>query len=425
MGAEQAGFEDGTYSFRMDLPIPAYLMALAIGDLEFSQLGERTGVWAEPSVLAPAAREFSDTEQLVDTVERLYGRYLWGRYDLLILPPSFPFGGMENPRLTFVTPTVIAGDKSLVSLISHELAHSWSGNLVSNATWSDFWLNEGFTTYLENRVQEAVYGREQAEMEQVIDRRELSKELNEFPERAQILHIDLTGRDPDEGTTRVPYIKGALLLRQLEQVFGRPIFDAFLKAYFDHFAFQSITTTQALDYMQRELLNAYPIEAKHIPIAEWVYQPGLPPCAPVAHSERLERVANLSQEWQSGRIAAAAIPADSWRTQEWLEFLQVLSRPVRKEQMSELDRAFRLTETGNFEILQEWLLLSIESDYEIAYARLEEFLLEVGRVRYIKPLYAELMTTPEGQRAARAIYAKARPGYHPIAEIALDKIVMP
>ena len=242
----------------MTTPIPPYLIALAVGDLQFSEVGPRTGVYAEASVLSKAAWEFADMEKMVAAVEKLYGPYRWGRYDLLILPPSFPFGGMENPRLTFATPTVIAGDKSLVALVSHELAHSWSGNLVTNATWSDFWLNEGFTTYIENRIQEAIYGREQALMEQVLDRRELEKELAELDKPDQILHIDLKGRDPDEGTTDVPYIKGALLVRQIEQTFGRERFDDYLKRYFDRFAFQSITTATMLDYMQHELFDKQP-----------------------------------------------------------------------------------------------------------------------------------------------------------------------
>ncbi|MBV9404676.1 MAG: M1 family metallopeptidase [Acidobacteriaceae bacterium] len=425
MSAERCGSENNEYSFRMNLPVPAYLIALGIGDLAFAPLGARTGVWAEPPVVASAAREFSDAEHLVETVEQLYGPYLWGRYDLLILPPSFPFGGMENPKLTFATPTIIAGDKSLVSLVSHELAHSWSGNLVTNATWSDFWLNEGFTTYIENRIQEVIYGREQALMEQVIDRRELSKEMAGLSPRDQILHIDLAHRDPDEGTTRVPYIKGALLLRLMEQVFSRPVFDQFLKRYFAHFAFQSITTADALQYFQRELFDSFPSQAAQISIREWVYEPGLPASAPVAHSERLDTVARLARRWQAGEISAGEIPHTGWRTQEWLEFLQVVDRPLGADQMAALDDAFRLTQNGNFEVLDEWLLMSIESAYQPAASRLEQFLLSLGRMRYIKPLYIELMKTPAGASRARQVYAQARPGYHPIAQIALDKIVQP
>ena len=423
MSARSEGIEDGFYRFLMDLPIPAYLVAIAIGEIDFRSLGPRTGVYAEPMLLDATASEFSDLERLLAAVEGLYGPYRWGRYDVLVLPPSFPFGGMENPVITFATPTIIAGDKSLIGLISHELAHSWSGNLVTNATWRDFWLNEGFTTYIENRIQEEVYGREQALMEQVLDRRELEKELAEFEPRDQILHIDLAGRDPEDGTTRVPYIKGALFVRQMEEAFGRPVFDRFLMAYFEHFAFRSITTEEALAFIRRELFERYGSADKQIPIDEWVFGPGLPASAPTAISAPLEQISEAAGAWIAGMFDAAAIPGRTWNTQEWLEFLQVLPRPLTLAKISELDAAWNLTATGNYEILDEWLQMAIESRYEPADQRLESFLINVGRMKYLKPLYKELMKTPEGRARAHHIYAKARSGYHPIAQTAIDKIV--
>jgi aminopeptidase N len=427
MSADRKGATGGVHHFAMELPVPAYLIALAVGDLSFAEVGPRTGVYAEPSVLAKAAWEFADMEKMVEAVEKLYGPYRWGRYDLLILPPSFPFGGMENPRLTFATPTVIAGDRSLVGLVSHELAHSWSGNLVTNATWSDFWLNEGFTTFIENRIQEAVYGREQALMEQVLARRELNRDLAQFTAPNQILHIDLTGRDPDEGTTHVPYVKGSLLLRQMEQVFGREAFDAYLKKYFDHFAFQSISTTTMLEHLQRELFDSQPALAAQIPIHQWIYEPGLPAQAPMAVSGELQRVSQIARDYASGsskteRLETSGWNTAAWSSQEWLEFLQILP-PPSADQMAQLDHAFNLTDSGNYEVLDQWLQMSIKADYRAAYPRIEAFLLEVGRQRFIKPLYVELMKTPDGQNRARAIYAKARERYHPIAQTAIDKIV--
>jgi leukotriene-A4 hydrolase len=423
MSADHKGISGGVHHFAMELPIPSYLIALAVGGIAFAATGPRTGVYAEPSMLPRAAKEFEDTEKLVEAVERLYGPYRWGRYDLLVLPPSFPFGGMENPRLTFATPTVIAGDKSLVGLVSHELAHSWSGNLVTNATWSDFWLNEGFTTYIENRIQEAVYGREQALMEQVLARRELDQELATFDKRDQILHIDLKGRDPDDGTTEVPYIKGALFLRQIEETFRRPAFDAFLKRYFDHFAFQSITTATALTYLQRELFDKHADLAAKVPVHEWVYEPGLPASAPKAVSERLETVAKQARDWASGKLPISEIGSKHWSTQEWLEFLQVLPEPLSREQMDHLNKAFHLTGTGNDEILDQWLKMVVKANYQPAYPRLKAFLMEVGRMKMIRPLYSELMKTPDGTKFAREVYAQARSGYHPIAQTAMDKIV--
>jgi len=423
MSAESEGVENGVHRFRMKLPVPAYLIAIAIGEIAFRPAGPRTGIYAEPSMLDAAAREFSDLGQLVATVERLYGPYRWGRYDVLVLPPSFPFGGMENPIVTFATPTIIAGDKSLISLVSHELAHSWSGNLVTNATWSDFWLNEGFTTYIENRIQEEVYGREQATMEQVLDRRELEKELSEFQPRDQVLHIDLSSRDPDDGTTQVPYVKGALLLRQMEAVFGRPAFDNFLKSYFEHFAFRSITTEEALAFIRRELFDRYRGQGKDVPIEEWVFAPGLPAVVPKAFSALLQHASEVARAWIAGTIDASAIPGQMWNTQQWLEFLQVLGRPLPLAKVSELDAAWNLTSTGNYEILDEWLQIAIESEYEAAYPHLDSFLNSVGRMKFLKPLYKSLMKTEKGRARAREIYARARPGYHPIAQTAIGKIV--
>jgi hypothetical protein len=311
---------------------------------------------------------------------------------------------------------VIAGDKSLVSLVSHELAHSWSGNLVTNATWRDFWLNEGFTTYLENRIQEEVYGREQALMEQALDRREIEKDLREFAPADQILHIDLVGRDPDEGCTHVPYIKGALFLRQIEYALGRPAFDQFLKSYFNHFAFRSITTAEALEYLRGEL-------APRVPIEEWVFEPGLPQSTPRAISSRLEGSAAAAQKFGQDDVLAADLPSARWNTQEWLEFLRVLPRPLAARKLEELDRASDLTKTGNYEILDEWLLMAIESGYEPAFPRLERFLLEIGRTKLLKPLYGALMKTDEGTVLAHGIYGRARAGYHTITRTALEKIL--
>ena len=420
---------DGDYSFRMRQPIPSYLIALAVGDLRFRSLGRRTGVYAEPQVIARAARELSDTERMVVATERLYGPYRWGRYDILVLPASFPYGGMENPRLTFATPTILAGDKSLVSLIAHELAHSWSGNLVTNATWRDFWLNEGFTTYLERRIQEAVYGRARSEMEATLGLRDLNEVITSLEDRDEILHIDLKGRDPDEGSNDIPYEKGALFLRHLEETFGRARFDQFLKSYFNHFAFQSITTEQFVAYLKQNLLDKYPALAARVPVDEWINKPGIPASAPRPTSPAFARVEQQAKRWLSREIGAARIPAARWTTQEWLHFLKFVQEHFERigtagsppaSPMAELDRAFNLTRSGNSEVAFQWLLMSIRNRYEPARSRLEEFLLSVGRRKFIRPLYQELAKTPEGKQRACDIYRRARPTYHPIAVTSID-----
>lgn len=413
----------GVYEFNMPQAIPPYLIALAVGDIAFKPLSNRTGVYAEPSTLAKAAKELEDTEKMVAATEQLYGPYRWGRYDILVLPPSFPYGGMENPRLTFATPTILAGDKSLVSLIAHELAHSWSGNLVTNATWRDFWLNEGCTTYLERRIIEALYGREREEMEAVLGRQTLERLLKELEPRDQILHIDLTGRDPDDGSTEVPYEKGALLLRQLEETFGRARFDEFLKGYFDHFAFQSITTADFVAYLKKNLLDAEPQLAARIPLDEWINKPGLPATAPQPKSEAFAQIEAQANEWLQGKRPAAQLPVKDWSTQQWLHFLRFLPAQLSKAQLEELDRAFKLTQSGNAEIAHVWLLMAIRNNYTAADARLAEYLKSIGRQKLIRPLYEELVKTPAGRERALQIYKEARSGYHPIAVTAVDKVV--
>jgi leukotriene A-4 hydrolase/aminopeptidase len=426
MSAAQADADKrlpGVYKFEMPQAIPPYLMALAAGDIAFKPLGNRAGVYTEPAMLEKAAREFEDTEKMIVATEKLYGPYRWDRYDILVLPPSFPIGGMENPRLTFATPTILAGDKSLVSLIAHELAHSWSGNLVTNATWRDFWLNEGFTTYLERRVTEAIYGREREEMEAALGLQSLKKEMEELPDADEILHVDLTGRDPDEGFTLVPYEKGALFLRLLEETFGRERFDQFLKGYFERFAFQSITTGDFIAHLKQNLLDPNPQLAAKIPLEEWLYKPGLPASAPKPQSDAFAKVEAQAKEWLEGKTPAAKLRTKQWTTHEWLHFLRFLPQQLTANQLKELDQAFGLTKIGNAEIAHQWLLISIRNNNATAYPRLEEYLTSIGRQKLIKPLYEELVKTAEGKERALKIYAKARPGYHPIAQTAMDKIV--
>jgi leukotriene-A4 hydrolase len=425
MGAdrEPEARRTGCYRFRMPEPIPAYLIALAVGDLDFQATGRRTGVYAEPSLLAKAAREFAGTERMLQAAEDLYGPYQWGRYDILVLPPSFPFGGMEIPKVSFITPTMIAGDQSLVSLVAHEMAHSWSGNLVTNATWSDFWLNEGFTTYIEQRIVEKVYGRERAEMEEVLRRRELEAEMAGLPPRDRVLHIDLDGRDPDEGSTLVPYEKGALFLKSLELATGRQRFDSFLNSYFRHFAFQSITTAQVIEYIEMELLNGDRKLAESLRLREWIYEPGLPASAPKAESPALASVEQMAARWVAGKIQAEALAQAGWSTHELLHFLDALPMDLGADRMMELDRYFAFTSSGNSEVLRRWLAMSVRNRYPPADAALKDFLITVGRRKHIKPIYEELVKSAEGRLRARAIYAQARPRYHPITQAAIDAVI--
>ncbi len=415
---------DGVYHFNMPQPIPAYLLALAVGDLVFKSFDKRTGVYAEPVTIDKAVYEFVDLPKMVDAAEKLYGPYAWRQYDLIVLPPSFPFGGMENPRLTFATPTILAGDRSLTSLVAHELAHSWSGNLVTNATWNDFWMNEGFTVYFENRIMEALYGKDFADMQRILGQEGVKGTMTELGDTNADTHLklNLDGRDPDDGVTDVAYEKGNNLLLVIEREVGREKFDAFLKKYFAEHAFKTITTEQFLEYYKTNLIKDDSAEAKRIDIEKWIYGPGLPDNYVHISSSRFAEVDKQVEEWKKG-AAPSKLSAKNFTTNEWLRFLNTLPDSMSIAQMKELDDAFHFTNTGNSEILFAWFEHVIPSKYEVAYSSLENFLTNVGRRKFVKPLYSAMIKTVEGKEMAKKIYAKARPNYHSVTANTIDEIL--
>ena len=414
----------GIYEFNMPQRIPSYLLALTVGDLEFRATGPRTGVYSEPAMVEKAAWEFGETEKMIEAAEKLYGPYRWGRYDLNILPPSFPWGGMENPRLTFATPVVIVGDRSLVSLVAHELAHSWSGNLVTNATWDDFWLNEGFTTYFDHRIMEAVYGKEYDDMLSVLSVQDLQKEVRELgPTNSDTqLKTDFTGRDPEDTATQIPYEKGQFFLRTIEQAVGRPRFDAFLKGYFDHFAFQSITTEDFLDYLREHLIRGDKTLEESLRIQDWVYKPGLPSNMVKVRSTALEKVDEQMREWVEGK-SLNAVDTSKWSTQHWMHFIRMIPENVGADKMKELDSAFHFSHSQNAEILHEWLLQVIARQYKPAYSAIERLLEMSGRRKYVKSIFTALIRTPDGLRFARGFYGKLRPRYHAVTRDIGDRLL--
>ncbi|PIB37563.1 aminopeptidase [Reichenbachiella sp. 5M10] len=421
--------DSGLYLFEMQQAIPAYLMALTVGDVSYASLGKRSGVYAEPSLLAKSAYEFENLEQMIQAAETLYGPYRWERYDVIVLPPSFPFGGMENPRLTFATPTIIAGDRSLISLVAHELAHSWSGNLVTNATWNDFWLNEGFTVYFENRIMEALYGREYAEMLALLSLQDLQeevKEINDIHPADTHLKLDLTGRNPDDGVTAIAYDKGYYLLRMLEETVGREVWDDFVRKYFDEHAFQGMTTEEFILILQKDLLDAHHIDMSPSLYKEWIYKSGLPSNCPQPVSNKFIRVEQAIDNWvdnQNPQILREEYDAEQWSTHEWLHFIRTLPTPYPAAKMAVLDQAFGLTQSGNSEIFAVWGVLVIANQYKTAYPELQEFLIHTGRRKFLMPLYKEMIKTAEGKRRAQEIYTLARPNYHSVAYNSLDPLL--
>jgi len=414
---------NNTYHFEMKEAIPSYLIAIAVGDIKFRAISARTGVYTEPGMLDASAKEFEDLERMVAACEKLFGAYRWGRYDLLILPPSAPYGGMENPRLSFITPTVIAGDKSLVSLIAHELAHSWSGNLVTNATWRDFWLNEGFTVYLERTIVRALYGERREQMEDALGLQSMRRDMADLDAAHQQLAIDLRGEDPDDGVTDVAYEKGKLFLQFLESRFGRAELQTFLRGYFDHFAFQSIYTEQFLDYARANLLTKKPGAVTEQQIQEWVYGPGVPSYAVLPPQDVFKPIDDARSAWLAGKVKAAALPTKNWSTQEWLHFLDNLPPKVSADRLIELDSAFALTKSRNAEIAMSWYRNAIRNDYQPAFPAIDHYLTSIGRRKLVRPLYEELMKTPQGATFARNTYTRARPGYHPITQASIDALV--
>jgi leukotriene-A4 hydrolase len=415
---------DGDYTFKMPQKIPSYLMAIAAGDLKFQFISDRSGVWAEPAMLDRAVKEFADTEKMIVTAEGLYGRYRWDRYDMLVLPPSFPYGGMENPRLTFLTPTVIVGDKSLVSLIAHELAHSWSGNLVTFSSAKDAWLNEGFTSYVENRIVEALYGKDQADMESVISRNELKKEFAEIDPKLQTL-ATAPGvlADPDNSSSATVYTKGAWFLHFLEERFGREKFDAFLRGYFDHFAFQSIDSEQFAQYAKANLLDKHPNIVSQAEFEEWLYKPGVPATAPHIQARRFGVVDSARLAWLGSRQLPPPVITDAWVSQEWVHFIESLPRAMSVEQLAQLDAAYRFTGTMNGEIAQRWYPLAVDNGYTQANDAIAAFLKRVGRRKLIVPTYEALVKTEAGLALARQVFEEAKPGYHPITTGTVQEII--
>ncbi|OAQ37972.1 aminopeptidase [Pedobacter psychrophilus] len=416
--------ETGVYHFEQKQAIPSYLMALAVGDISFKAIDKRTGVYAEPAVLVKAAYEFADMGKMVSAAEKIYGDYRWGRYDVLVLPPSFPFGGMENPMLTFATPTVIAGDRSLVSLIAHELAHSWSGNLVTNATWNDFWLNEGFTVYFERRIVEQLYGKEEAQMQEVLGYKDLKGSIDEMGETNPDtrLKVDFTKRDPDLGVTDIAYEKGFSFLKNIENAVGREKFDAFLKEYFNSHAFTSMDNDGFLAYLNDNLIKNDEALKDKINSYAWVYQPGLPKEFKPPISETFNKIDSLQKQLMASKNPKGLNKVIK-STNEKLYFIRTVPASVDLKLIASIDQEFGFTNSGNSEIQCAWYTLAVNKNYTVAYPAMKNFLINVGRRKFLTPIYKALIKTPEGKKMAKDIYKEARPNYHSVAYNTLDEML--
>ncbi|MDE2512347.1 MAG: M1 family metallopeptidase [Elusimicrobia bacterium] len=416
-GDAPAGPGRRVFKFRMPQPIPSYLLALAVGELSSRDLSPRSRVWAEPATVEKAAWEFADTESMIARAEALFGPYDWDRYDMLVLPPSFPYGGMENPRMTFLTPTLLAGDRSLVDVVAHELAHSWTGNLVTNATAEHFWLNEGFTVWAERRILRVLHGDEAAALSWAIGQKDLDDSLARFRERPEltVLRTHLDGVDPDDAFSSVAYEKGSRFVVALERAAGEAEFDRFIRSYMKRFRFQSITTEQFCAFVE----ESFPGLLARVGADAWRHKPGMPEGAPRFVSPKLQELESLASAWTKGaRPDAAALrrrpPA------ELLIFLQKLPKALSPEDCAWLDENLALTGRGNHEILVQWLCLAAASGYEPAFGRIRALLSTVGRMKYVRPLYQALGRTEAGRRLARDVFAAAAPSYHSLTRRAAE-----
>jgi leukotriene A-4 hydrolase/aminopeptidase len=406
--------------FRMRHPIPSYLFALAVGNIVSQRIGPRSCVYAEPEVLAEAAWEFADVQRMIEGAVELFGAYIWDRFDLLVMPPSFPYGGMENPTLTFLTPTLIAGDRSLVSVVAHELAHSWTGNLVTNATWEDFWLNEGWTVYAERRILERLYGAEFAHLQAAGGRNDLLVAFKNFSDTPQYtkLKTDLGGVDPDDVFSSVPYEKGYLLLVEIERAAGRDAFDRFIASYISDFGFTSITTGQFVEYLVRQLPEA----VKGVDLDLWIHQPGLPESAPVFSSSLIDEVRAARARWDKGERNLHDV-VSTWNVQQKVLFLEELTPRLTPEDCAHLEGIFELEKTKNTEILQPWYSIAASSSYERVLPTIREFLGVVGRGKYLRPIYRALHENPQTRGLARELFEKFKNRYHPVARSAVQRIL--
>lgn len=412
--------EDRTFHFEMPQPIPPYLLAIAVGDLKSRDLSARARVWAEPEMVERAAHEFAEVEQMIETAEELFGPYEWERYDMLVLPPAFPYGGMENPRMTFLTPTVIAGDRSLVDVIAHELAHSWTGNLVTNASMDHFWLNEGFTTWAERRILDALHGEEASALRWAIGQKALDESIERFGNDSPLtkLHTDLRGVDPDDAFSSIPYEKGARFVTAIERHVGREQFGRFIRKYIEAFRFTSITTEEFLTFLNQELPGA----ADAVYAETWLNGTGLPDSAPIFKSEKLNELTSAADAFAEGKRPSAQ-QVNSWDSSELLVFLQHLPRELDHESLKWLDESFSLTRRGNYEINVEWLTIAAGSDYEPTFDRIREVLMEVGRMKYLRPLYSALGQHSRTQTLARKIYAQGKALYHSLSRRVIESVM--
>lgn len=434
---------EGIYKFSMKKPIPSYLVALSVGNYSYKRISDKCGIYSESEFLSQASDELEDLPKMMQITEKMFGPYQWGKYDLLIMPNSFPYGGTENPCLNFIHPTVLAGDKSLSLSLVKQLAHSWAGNLVTPRSWNDLWLNEGLTVYFEHRILEELEDNEYSNMLTLVKFNELKEEIKYLKKVNRLgdthLKLDLKNRNPDTGVIEVSQIKGALFFKTLETKVGRKKIDEFLVNYLNSFAFQAISTEKFIEYFKNELIDPIKLSFN---IDEWIYQPGIPKNCINVNSERLNEMQKFAREFASGidifepktifepipksrkiKRITKQIKRSDYSTYEWIEFIRKLPKNISPEKMAMVDAYMNFSNWGNSEVMTEWYVLSIQSGYKPALSPMEEFVSRVGRSKYLLPIYAALNETEENRQLALSIFEIAKMNYHSISISAIENLL--
>lgn len=423
MGASRVGSREGdsnSFRFEMPQPIPSYLFAIASGDIHFNPIGERCGVYAEPKLLDAATWEFAKTEEMLHIAEGLFGQYAWDRYDILILPPAFPYGGMENPRLTFLNPMFIIGDRGETIIVTHELAHAWTGNLVTNATWEDFWLNEGWTTYAQSRITEELEGKEYSQFRAALSRNFMFEDMKRFGMDSKFtqLNFPMAGVDPDDVLSTIPYHKGSAFLTLLEKTVGRVRFDEFIKKYIRTYRFKSLSTQGFLDFLRKEIPD---IDAK-VDIDNWIYGAGFPQEAPVLHSKIYDQVAALAESFSQGKLPTES-DVSGWKSAEKVLFMRLIPEVISSEDCKYIEALFDLKEELNPSPLTFFYIIALHSAYEVAWPGIETLLRKFGRGLLVNRIYRAMVKSEWARDRARPLFESTRPRLHPLTIAGVENIL--
>jgi len=422
MAAEQVEASEGSgkFIFKMPQPIPSYLFAIGVANLVFHEFGPRTGMYAEPEIIEAAAWEFAENEIKVTEAEKLLGPYMWGRYDLLVLPPSFPYGGMENPRLTFLTPTSILGTRGQTSLITHELAHAWTGNLITNASWQDFWLNEGWTTYAETRITEVLEGKDSHDLHDAYNEKGLITLMEHMGMDSPHTCLKLPGdeKDADSFATTVAYYKGCFFLKECEHAVGRERFDSFIQKYMKRFQFQSLTTEGFLEFLKEEL----PVVYEKVDVHKWIYEPGLPERKNRPQSRLYEEVEKTLSDYEQGKRPAREKVAD-WHRYQIMSFLQGLPKKIPVDDCKYFEDILELEKANDGAFFSSFYPICIISGYQEAMPGIEQFMGKVGRMLYVLPIMRAMIETDWSKGLARPLFERVRERHHQITIKAMDGLL--